>query len=219
MHEPVHLTGICHRYGRLPSLNGINLEFHPGTVTALVGGNGSGKSTLLGLLAGTLRPTSGVISGVPTNTALVPQHSTVPDLFPVTVRRTVSMGRWRARGLMRSLSRSDRGIVDQAMSCMGIADLADRTLGDLSGGQRQRTFIAQGLAQQADLLLLDEPLAAVDSTTVLMIDQAIRAEKASGTTVVIATHHWEQANTADQVIVLDRGQLATTTLTEQQELA
>jgi zinc/manganese transport system ATP-binding protein len=210
MCEPVSLTGVSHRYARIPSLRSVTLTLEPGTVTALVGGNGSGKSTLLGILAGILRPTSGTVAGVPSNTALVPQHSTAPDLFPVTVRRTVSMGRWRDRGLLRPLTRTDRDIVDTSMARMGITDLAGRTLGDLSGGQRQRTFIAQGLAQQAPLLLLDEPLSAVDSTTVTMIDAAVREESRAGVTVVIATHHRHQADSADRVVVLDHGQVVET---------
>ncbi|MCJ7858789.1 zinc ABC transporter ATP-binding protein AztA [Corynebacterium kalidii] len=207
MCEPVRLTGISHHYARIPSLRSVTVTLEPGTVTALVGGNGSGKSTLLGILAGTLTPASGTTTGVPSNTALVPQHSTAPDLFPVTVRRTVSMGRWRARGLLRPLTRHDREFIDTSMDRMGITDLADRTLSDLSGGQRQRTFIAQGLAQQAPLLLLDEPLSAVDTTTVRMIDEAVRAESQAGATVVIATHHRHQADSADRVVVLDHGRV------------
>ncbi|MGP9619977.1 zinc ABC transporter ATP-binding protein AztA [Corynebacterium sp. AOP34-BR1-29] len=208
MREPLHLDSISHRYARVPTLRDITLTVDPGTVTAPVGGNGSGKSTLLGILAGTLRPTSGTVTGVPENTALVPQHSAVPDLFPVTVRRTVSMGRWRHRGLLRPLTRHDRAVIDTSMARMGITDLADRTLGDLSGGQRQRTFIAQGLVQRAPLLLLDEPLSSVDTTTVAMIDRAVHEESRAGTTVVIATHHRHQADGADRVIVLDHGRVA-----------
>ncbi|MGN0095487.1 MAG: zinc ABC transporter ATP-binding protein AztA [Corynebacterium sp.] len=207
MREPTRLTGISHHYARVPSLRDISLTVDPGTVTALVGGNGSGKSTLIGILAGTLRPTSGTVTGVPENTALVPQHSVAPDLFPVTVRRTVSMGRWRDRGLLRPLTRRDRAVISTSMARMGITDLADRTLSDLSGGQRQRTFIAQGLAQQAPLLLLDEPLSAVDTATVTMIDTAVREESRAGTAVVIATHHRHQADSADRVIVLDHGRM------------
>ncbi|WP_291478272.1 zinc ABC transporter ATP-binding protein AztA [Corynebacterium sp.] len=210
MCEPVRLTGVSHRYARVPSLRSVTLTLEPGTVTALVGGNGSGKSTLLGILAGTLRPVTGTVTGTPPDVALVPQHSSTPDLFPVSVHRTVSMGRWRRRGLLRPLTRDDRHVIDTSMARMGITDLADRTLDELSGGQRQRTFIAQGLAQQAPLLLLDEPLAAVDHTTVTMIDAAVREECRGGTTVVVATHHRHQADSADRVVVLDHGRLVET---------
>lgn len=208
MREPVHLTAICHRYGRLTSLTDVTLTLEPGQVTALVGGNGSGKSTLLGLLAGTLRPSSGTRTGLPSNTALVPQHSSVPELFPVTVRDTVSMGRWRTRGLLRPLRRADHLTVRSAMERMEVTSLADRTLADLSGGQTQRALIAQGLAQQAPLLLLDEPLSAVDSSAVTLIDRAIRQECDAGATVVIATHHQHQADGADHVILLEDGRRA-----------
>ncbi len=210
MREPVHLTDVSHHYGNIQSLDHITLSLPPASTTALTGGNGSGKSTVLGLLAGTLRPSAGTVSNTPVNVGLVPQHSAVPDLFPVTVRSVVSMGRWRTDRwrLMRPLSPRDRAIVEKSLERMNIIDLADRTLGDLSGGQRQRTLIAQGLAQEAPLLLLDEPLSAVDSHTVTLIDRAVHEEKVAGTSVVIATHHRSQAESADQIINLDRGRIA-----------
>lgn len=91
------------------------------------------------------------------------------------------------------------------MERTGVTDLADRTLADLSGGQRQRTLIAQGLAQEAPLLLLDEPLSAVDAATADLINRAIAEEKDAGVTVIIATHDCDQATAADRVVTLDRG--------------
>lgn len=210
MREPVHLTNVSHRYGNIQSLDHVSLSLPPASITALTGGNGSGKSTILGLLAGTLRPTEGTVSNTPANVGLVPQHSAVPDLFPVTVRDVVAMGRWRTGPwrLLRPLSSRDRAVVEKSLERMNIIDPADRTLGDLSGGQRQRTLIAQGLAQEAPLLLLDEPLSAVDSHTVELIDRAVHEEKAAGISVVIATHHRSQADSADQIIGLDRGRIA-----------
>lgn len=222
MREPVSLHDVCHSYGRNSgsghghslSLDHVTVDFPAGSVTALTGPNGCGKSTLLGLLAGTLRPSDGRITGRPDNVCIVPQHSQTPELFPVTVRDTVAMGRWRmpeGRGgllrPLRPLTRSDRDAADRAMERTGITDLADRTLADLSGGQRQRTFIAQGLAQDAPLLLLDEPLAAVDAATAELIAHAVDGERASGVTVVIATHDRDQAAGADRTVRLDHGQV------------
>lgn len=222
MSEPIRTHDVCHHYGqgtaggsrRGLSLDHVTVDFPAGTVTALTGPNGCGKSTLLGLLAGTLRPSDGRISGHPGNVCIVPQHSQAPDLFPVTVRDTVAMGRWQMHkgrgGLLRALrplTRTDRHAVDRAMERTGITDLADRTLADLSGGQRQRTLIAQGLAQDAPLLLLDEPLSAVDATTADLIGRAIAEEKDAGVTVIIATHDRDPAADADRTVALDGGRV------------
>jgi zinc/manganese transport system ATP-binding protein len=125
-------------------------------ITALVGPNGSGKPALLGVMAGVVRPTSGRLQRVGDRPpAFVPQRSAVADALPLTVRQTVEMGRWSHRGPWRRLTRQDRATVDQAMERLGSTDLATRQLGELSGGQRQRALIAQGLAQESDLLLVD----------------------------------------------------------------
>ncbi|WP_291473607.1 metal ABC transporter ATP-binding protein [Corynebacterium sp.] len=225
MRETVSLHDVCHSYGRNPgsghghslSLDHVTVAFPVGSVTALTGPNGCGKSTLLGLLAGTLPPSHGRITGRPDNICIVPQHSQIPELFPVTVHDTVAMGRWHWAGgrsrhsilqylpYVRRLNRSDHTAVHLAMERTGITDLADRTLADLSGGQRQRTLIAQGLAQEAPLLLLDEPLSAVDAATADLISRAIAEEKDAGVTVIIATHDRDQATAADRVVTLDRG--------------
>lgn len=227
MHEIVSLHDVCHSYGRNPgsghghglSLDHVTVAFPVGSVTALTGPNGCGKSTLLGLLAGTLPPSHGRITGRPDNICIVPQHSQTPELFPVTVRDTVAMGRWHwaggrsGRGVLshlphlRRLSRSDHTAVHRAMERTGITDLADRILADLSGGQRQRTLIAQGLAQEASLLLLDEPLSAVDTATADLIGRAIAEEKDAGVTVIIATHDRDQATDADRTVALDGGRV------------
>lgn len=211
MRQPILLTDVSHRYdgGRASSLSldRVSVDFPAGSVTALVGANGSGKSTLLGILAGTLRPAHGRVTGMPRTVALVPQHSAAPNLFPVTVRNTVAMGRWCDRGLLLPLTRRDQGIIDRAMERAGVTDLSRRTLAGLSGGQRQRTLIAQGLAQQAPLLLLDEPLSAVDAATAELITRAVAEEKDAGTTVVIATHDPAQAAGADRVLTLDHGRI------------
>jgi zinc/manganese transport system ATP-binding protein len=227
MRETVSLHDVCHSYGRNPgsgheqslSLDHVTVAFPVGSVTALTGPNGCGKSTLLGLLAGTLPPSHGRITGRPDNICIVPQHSQTPELFPVTVRDTVAMGRWHWAGgrsrhsilqylpYVRRLNRSDHTAVHLAMERTGITDLADRTLADLSGGQRQRTLIAQGLAQEAPLLLLDEPLSAVDAATADLISRAIAEEKDAGVTVIIATHDRDQATAADRVVILDRGRI------------
>jgi zinc/manganese transport system ATP-binding protein len=177
--------------------------------TALVGPNGSGKSTLLGVLAGVIRPTSGELHHAGNQPpAFVPQRSAVGDALPLTVRQTVEMGRWSERGPWRRLTRQDRATVDQAMDRLGIADLATRQLGELSGGQRQRALIAQGLAQESDLLLLDEPTTGLDPEARERIGVLLTELVADGVTVVHATHDLEAARSADACLLLRDGYLA-----------
>ncbi len=117
------------------------------------------------------------------------------------------MGRWGERGLRRRLTRHDRAVVDSAMERLGVADLAARQLGELSGRQRQRVLIAQGLAQQSDLLLLDEPTTGFDPEARERITVLLTDLVADGTTVVQATHDLQAARSADACLLLSDGRL------------
>lgn len=177
-------------------------------MTAVVGPNGSGKSTLLGVLSGVMTATSGsVLRAAGSPPAFVPQRGAVGDALPLTVRQTVEMGRWGERGLWRRLTAEDREVVDRCMEQLGIADLGRRQLGELSGGQRQRALIAQGLAQQSDLLLLDEPTTGLDPQAQAGIMSVLAGLVADGTTVVQATHDLQAARSADHCLLLAEGQL------------
>ncbi|MCF2572035.1 zinc ABC transporter ATP-binding protein AztA [Brevibacterium sp. UCMA 11754] len=208
MDNPITLTNLSAHYGAHLALDQITLAAPLGRVTALVGANGSGKSTVLMALAGLLRPTHGSISGLPSNVAFVPQRSSAPDHLPITVRQVVAMGRWSALGLFARLGSDDQRIVDDCLAQLRIDDLASRRLGSLSGGQRQRALVAQGLAQRADLLLLDEPLAGIDARASEDITLAIDSERSRGATIVMATHERTQAARADHVVHLCQGALA-----------
>lgn len=207
--EPlIEVAGLICHYGKHLAVEGIDLSIPRARVTALVGHNGSGKSTVLMALAGLVTPSAGSITGVPDTVAFVPQHSLAPERLPITVRQTVAMGRWRKTGPFGRLTRTDNAIVDECLEKLRITDLADRRLGALSGGQRQRSLVAQGLAQRSPLLLLDEPLAGVDSEAVDLIAGAIEQARSEGTTIVLATHDLAQSQHADQVIRLHQGTLA-----------
>lgn len=187
----------------------LSLVIPGGALTSLVGSNGAGKSTLLSLLAGIEKPRAGrVRAHVPGRPALVVQHSAAAEGFPVTVRGVVAMGRWGRTGLFGRISSADRRAVDRAMERLGISDLAGRPLGELSGGQRQRALVAQGLAQEADILLLDEPAAGLDEQALTLISEALQAEAARGATVVQATHDLVSARAADHCIRLADGRAA-----------
>ncbi|WOT39356.1 zinc ABC transporter ATP-binding protein AztA [Streptomyces coeruleorubidus] len=205
----VRLAQLSAGYPGRPVLHQLDAEIPALATTALVGPNGSGKSTLLGVLAGVIRPTSGELHHAGNRPpAFVPQRGAVGDALPLTVRQTVEMGRWGERGPWRRLTRQDRATVDTALERLGIADLATRQLGELSGGQRQRALIAQGLAQESDLLLLDEPTTGLDPEARERIGALLTELVADGVTVVQATHDLEAARSADACLLLRDGRLA-----------
>jgi iron complex transport system ATP-binding protein len=187
-------------------------SFHlpSGAVTAVIGPNGSGKSTLLNLVAGILRPTAGTLEvsggadggGSPAQIAYVLQATNVNDTLPISVREVVTMGRYASRGMVGRLTAVDRAAVQTALKVLGIADLARRSLHELSGGQRQRVFVAQGLAQDHGLLLLDEPLMGLDLVSSAAIERIITDERSAGRTVVLTTHDVSQALAADWAVLM-----------------
>ena len=184
------------------------LRLRPG-VTALVGSNGSGKTTLLHTIAGLLRPVAGRVTVLDRDpveargrVAYVLQATAVSAHLLVTVEEVVALARAARRGPVRRLRPTDRQIVRQAMERLDIADLARRQLAELSGGQRQRVFVAQGLAQQAAVLLLDEPVAGLDLPSADRIRNVVAAERDAGSTVLIATHDLDEAAGADEVVLL-----------------
>ncbi|WP_189857406.1 zinc ABC transporter ATP-binding protein AztA [Streptomyces poonensis] len=205
----VRFSGLCAGYPGRSVLRQVTAEIPELATTVLVGPNGSGKSTLLGVLAGVIRPTSGDLHRAGDRPpAFVPQRGAVGDTLPLTVRQTVEMGRWGERGPWRRLTRRDHATVDAALDRLDIRDLASRQLGELSGGQRQRALIAQGLAQESDLLLLDEPTTGLDPEARERIGALLTALVADGVTVVQATHDLEVARAADACLLLQDGRLA-----------
>jgi iron complex transport system ATP-binding protein len=191
------------------ALAASSFQLPRGAVTAVIGPNGSGKSTLLNLLAGLLQPIAGTLevlgstSGDSTDQiAYVLQATNVNETLPISVREVVTMGRYATRGLVGRLSADDRAAVQSAMDTLGIADLARRSLHQLSGGQRQRVFVAQGLAQDHRLLLLDEPLMGLDLVSSAAIERVIIDERTAGRTVVLTTHDVSQALGADWAVLM-----------------
>lgn len=201
---------------RHPVLRDLDLAIPAGQVTTLVGPNGAGKSTLLLAFAGLLSPLAGVLEVLgapapadPARVALVLQASVVNDRMPVTVREVVAMGRYARAGMLRRLSRADWAAVDDALGRLGVGDLAGRHIGELSGGQRQRVFVAQGLVQEAELLLLDEPVTGLDIVSREHIVEAVTDERDRGRSVVISTHDLGQAAATDHIVLLSGEVIAT----------
>ncbi|MEE1927164.1 zinc ABC transporter ATP-binding protein AztA [Streptomyces sp. TRM 70351] len=208
MIQQVTLDDVSAGYAGRPVLAGVSARIPAAAVTAVVGPNGSGKSTLLGVLAGVLPAMTGTVRHrTGARPALVPQRSTVPDALPVTVRDTVAMGRWGSLGLFRRMSSRERSVADACMDRLGIGALAARRIGELSGGQRQRALVAQGLAQEADLLLLDEPTTGLDLAAQHGITDVLRELAAEGVTVVYVTHDPAAARRAGHCLLLRDGRL------------
>jgi iron complex transport system ATP-binding protein len=178
-----------------------------GTVTAVIGPNGSGKSTLLNVIAGLIDRTSGEID-VPARrggferVSYVLQTTKVNDALPISVAEVVAMGRFAGKGWFERLGADDRAAISSAMDRTGVTDLQAEHLQRLSVGQRQRVFVAQGLAQEHELLLLDEPLSGIDLTAAHAIDKVIHDEIEKGCAVVMTTHDLSEAKVADHVILL-----------------
>ncbi|MEW5812583.1 MAG: zinc ABC transporter ATP-binding protein AztA [Actinomycetota bacterium] len=200
---PLLLTGVDVAYSGTAVFRGLTLAIAPGTVTAVVGANGSGKSTLLDVLAGVLRPQAGTVTVAARGIAFAVQRSRVTDSFPITVAEAVMMGRWHRLGWWRRPSGQDRAVVEHWLTELELTDLRHRTLGELSGGQRQRVLLAQTFAQQAELLLLDEPTTGLDRDVSSRVVAHLRRAAAAGTTVVAATHDDAVVAAAHQRIDLD----------------
>ncbi|GAB3577617.1 zinc ABC transporter ATP-binding protein AztA [Amycolatopsis endophytica] len=201
------LEGVSAGYARRTVLHDVSVSFPAGAVTAVVGANGSGKSTLLGVLAGILRQSGGTVTRPAGPPALVVQHDAVPPLLPITVRETVEMGRWPVRRPWQRLTRHDRTAVDDALAATDLTALSGRRLSALSGGQRQRALLAQALAREAHLLLLDEPTASLDVPGREAVSRALRAMAEEGMTVVQATHDLPEAQRADHCVLLREGRV------------
>jgi ABC-type Mn2+/Zn2+ transport system ATPase subunit len=214
MAAAVEATGVVARRGPRFVLDDASFTVPAGALTAVIGPNGSGKSTLLYLLAGLLAADEGTVRVLGerpgtqrARVALVLQSTEVAERLPVTVAEVVAMGRFARRGLFGRRRRGDREAVRSAMARLVVTDLADRQVNELSGGQRQRVFVAQGLAQEADLLLLDEPVTGLDPVSRQRILDTVGEEVAAGRSVVMTTHDLDEAATADHVLLLADGRV------------
>ena len=178
-----------------PAVKQVCLRIPTGTRVALVGPNGAGKSSLLkaiaGLLpvsAGTLRTFGHAVEACRCCVAYLPQREEIDWRFPISVERLVLTGRYVHLGWLRWPKARDFQIARAVMEQLGLTDLADRQIGRLSGGQQQRVLVARALAQGADMLLLDEPLNAVDANTRAVLHHVFQDLHRQGKTVLVATH-------------------------------
>lgn len=204
----ISTTNLHVDFGQTVALENLSIDVPASSSLAVIGPNGSGKSTLLNVIAGTLEPTAGQVAvhGLPA--ALVLQSTDVDKSLPITVYDTVSLGRYASLGMFQRFGQADRDAVQWSMERLDITDLARRQLHELSGGQRQRAFVAQGIAQVADVLLLDEPVTGLDMSSRQIILDLIDDEVATGKTVIVTTHSLDEARRCDRVLLLDTTAIA-----------
>jgi zinc/manganese transport system ATP-binding protein len=192
---PVSFNNLTLGYDRHPAVHHLTGELERGTLLAVVGPNGAGKSTLLKGIVGELKPLSGSIdlNGLSKrDIAYLPQVVEIDRSFPISVFDCVAMGLWRKIGASGGIGARVRGEVIWALETVGLAELADRSVGSLSGGQFQRMLFARLLLQDAALILLDEPFRAVDTKTVEDLISLVWRWHREGRTVLAALHDIEQ---------------------------
>ncbi|GAA0518990.1 ABC transporter [Saccharopolyspora subtropica] len=218
MTQAVNAHHVTVRYGETLALDDVSVEIGTARVCGLLGMNGSGKSTLFKALTGLVRPDHGEIRLLGRDqqqarqeglVAYVPQSEAVDWTFPVTVADVVMMGRYGHLGFTRRPRRADRAAVHAALERVGLTDLAGRPIGELSGGQRKRAFVARGIAQEAQLLFLDEPFAGVDRRSEATISDLLRSLRAEGRTIVISTHDLSSVpELCDEAVLLQQRVIA-----------
>jgi len=188
------LKDVSVRFNTSLALEDISFDLRRGERVALVGPNGAGKSTLFNVISGMLTPTTGqanvygYASGEHICIAYVPQRSQVDWKFPVNVADVVMMGRVGQMGLFRWPKRQDWDLVHESLELVGMHPLAKRQIGELSGGQQQRVFIARALAQEAELMLMDEPLTGLDVKSQESIFAILDTLRERQVTIMVATH-------------------------------
>lgn len=207
----LELENVSARYDGTWALEGVSFRVARGDQVAVVGPNGAGKSTLFNVVAGILQPQQGRVRvygsgpGGHICVGYVPQRNRVDWRFPVNVADVVMMGRVGQIGMLRRPSRQDWDRVRAALDQVEMGSFAQRQIGELSGGQQQRVFLARALAQEAELLLLDEPLAGLDLPSQEAILRIVAQMRDQGMTVLIATHDLNQAaEQFDKMILLNR---------------
>jgi ABC-type Mn2+/Zn2+ transport system ATPase subunit len=221
-HHELVIDGLSVSYRDILALSGVSMATSCGNRVALIGPNGAGKSTLLKAIAGLVPKSSGEIRWRGTAVrkwsrefAYLPQREEVDWSFPITVRGLVEMGRYPQTGWWRKFSEDDIRAVDTALESLNLNDLQDRQIRELSGGQQQRAFLARAIAQEAHVLLLDEPFTGLDRNAAMLLADLL-AKLAGEGRLIIASHHElvSAPDLFDEVLVLNTHQVAFGAVTE-----
>jgi manganese/iron transport system ATP-binding protein len=203
-------------YRGLIAVQDISFSLAPGELVGIIGPNGAGKSTLLRAILGLIPIEKGVVKFYShplakqlKQVAYIPQRSQIDWDYPITVHKVAMMSRIRHTGLFRSFSRSSEMIVKNALERVEMWELRDRPIGELSGGQQQRVFLAQALAQQADLFLFDEPFVGVDKKTEAMLFDIFDELKSQSKILLIVGHELrETSREYDRFLLINKTLIA-----------
>jgi ABC-type Mn2+/Zn2+ transport system ATPase subunit len=214
----INVDNITVDYNGFIALREASLQVQAGSICGLIGMNGAGKSTLFKAIMGFLTPNSGqvLIAGEPVNVAqrkgrlaYMPQAEEVDWAFPVSVQDVVMMGRYGFMNILRTPRKIDREKVAQSIERVRMQEFRTRQIGELSGGQRKRAFLARALAQDASIMLLDEPFTGIDAKTEETIIGLLRELRDEGKTIVVCTHDLASiASFCDEVALINRTVLA-----------
>ena len=214
--HPITVEGLSVSYGNKRVLTNVYLNIIPGHIYGLIGPNGAGKSTLfksiLGLIefnTGKISILGGSVEAVRPKIAYVPQRDEIDWSFPANVMDVVLMGRYPHKSFLQKLTVQDKKIALDALESLDIAHFKDRQIGQLSGGQQQRVFLARALAQEAEIILLDEPFVGVDITTEEKIISTLKRLASEGKTLLVVHHDLSTVEAYfSQVILLNQRLIA-----------
>lgn len=219
--KAIQINHLTVAYDAKPVLWDISIEFKKQRLTAVIGPNGAGKSTLIKTMLNFIQPINGSISffldskkelpykAVKQKIAYVPQNTTVDWDFPATVLDVVLMGRYGHLGWMKRPGKKDKELAKQMLLKVGLPTFASRQISQLSGGQRQRVFLARALAQEADIYIMDEPLAGVDMKTERIIMKLLKGLVENGKTVIVVHHDLQTvAEYFDDVVLINQEVIA-----------
>lgn len=214
MNSVLRTENLTVAYGNRVVLDGVSCSFEPAKLTAIIGPNGAGKSTLIKammnlvpVIAGQTFFADAPIRPGRSPISYLPQQSSVDWDFPVSVLDVVMMGTYHRVGWFRQPGKKELNLAMSSLETVGMSDLKDRQIGELSGGQRQRVFLARSLAQQAEIFLMDEPFAGIDTRTEEMLLEVFHELQRSGKTLIVVHHDLSTVRDRFQNAVLLQKQL------------
>ena len=215
-HHELVIEDVAVAYRRIVAIEDISLATSCGNRVALIGPNGAGKSTLLKAIAGLVPRRQGTIRWRGTAVrkwsrefAYLPQREEIDWSFPITVRGLVEMGRYPHLGMWKPFRQDDHEAVEAALETLGVSDLHDRQVCELSGGQQQRAFLARALAQEAHVLLLDEPFTGLDRNGAHSLAELLASLAGEGRLILASHHDLDSApELFNQTLLLNRRPLA-----------
>lgn len=212
MSSAIKVHNITVSYQSRTVLRGISTEIKPGTINAIIGPNGAGKSTLFKAILGLIPRDTGTVEifGQTSQSlwhrkvAYIPQRENIDWDFPIVVQDLVMMGQYKKLGWFRFIKKANHEVVKKSLKEVGMEHFADRHIRMLSGGQQQRVFIARALAQESDILFMDEPFVGVDAKTQKAILNIIEKLKGEGKTIIMINHDLSILDRFDNILMLNK---------------